>query len=403
MLVVERVDELLAALSGGGRHVVGVYDPYDRGPMKVLGFPLHVRPGFLFFMVLIVALYRDEFGVWLAGAIAVFTLLHELGHALAARRAGATAEISLDFLAGYASYTSEQPLSRGTEAGIALAGPVTHITAGLLVLLAMGVNPLVAIERGQTPASAAVWWAGVAIGAFNLIPVLPLDGGNVVTSALDHFAPGKARHWMTYASVVITVGAMIAFSLNTQLRGFVVFLGLLVLMQLQGIFEERDEHAVSIFDRAAAAIRAGDEAKAARAVSKGMRKPSEQPLVPQPLPAAELRRLLAVLPRPLPTGDPWNEYVLTTLLVHGGEHREAATYGAESYARTPQPLLAATIARAAGGLGDEATAIAWLRAAVHDGTSPQGIATVIDRAPELAHIRQLPDVVAMRRALQPTG
>ena len=87
------------------------------------------------------------------------------------------------------------------------------------------------------------------------------------------------------------------------------------------------------------------------------------------------------LPRPLPTGDPWNEYVLTNLLVHGGAYREAATYGAESYARPPQPLLAATIARAAGGVGDEATAIAWLRAAVHDGTSAQGVLTVIDRAP----------------------
>ena len=44
--------------------------------------------------------------MWLAISIAGFTLLHELGHAVAARRAGAKAEISLDFLAGYASYHS---------------------------------------------------------------------------------------------------------------------------------------------------------------------------------------------------------------------------------------------------------------------------------------------------------
>jgi Zn-dependent protease len=371
--------------------------------MKVLGFPIHVRPGFLFFMVLIVALYRDEFGFWLAGSIAVFTVLHELGHAVAARRAGATAEISLDFLAGYASYSSEEPLSRRREAVIALAGPLTHITAGLLVLLAMGVNPLVATERGETPASAAVWWAGVAIGAFNLIPVLPLDGGNVVTSVLDRFAPGKARRWMTYASVVVTAGAAVVFAFFPTLRGLVVFMGLLVVMQLQVVFEDRDDHAVSIFDKAADAVRAGDDAKAARIVSRGMRKPSQQALVPQPLPDAELHRLLAALPRPLPTGDPWNEYVLTNLLVHAGLHREAATYGAESYARAPQPLLAATIARAAGGVGDEETAIAWLHAAVQDGGSPQGVLTVIDRAPELAPLRHRPEVAAMRQTLQPTG
>jgi Zn-dependent protease len=368
--------------------------------MKVLGFPVHVKPGFLFFMVLIVGLYRDEFGLWLAGSIAVFTLLHELGHAVAARRAGATAEISLDFLAGYASYTSKRPLSRLSEAVIALAGPLTHITAGVLALLAMGVNPLVATDRGSTDAAAAVWWAGVAIGAFNLIPVLPLDGGNVVTSALDRFMPGRARRLMIYASVTVTALGAVLLAV-TGYRGLVVFLGLLLLMQLQEVFEDREAHAVSPFDEAAAALREGDEAKAVRAVTKGMRRPSERALVPTPLPDPELQRLLDVLPRPLPTGDPWNEYVLTNLLVHGGRHREAAEYGAASYGRNPQPLLAATIARAAGGLGDEATAINWLRAAVDSGGSTDGVATVIDRAPELANVRHRPEVVAMRRSLQP--
>ena len=370
--------------------------------MRVLGFPIHVKPGFLVFMVLIVGLYRDEFGVWLAGSIAAFTLLHELGHAVAARRAGATAEISLDFLAGYASYTSERPLSRSAEAGIALAGPVTHITAGLLVLVAMGVNPLVAVERGSTSASAAVWWAGVAIGAFNLIPVLPLDGGNVVTSALDRFLPGRARHVMIYASLVITILGAVVLAL-TGYRGLTVFLAFLLMMQLQMIFEEREDNAVSPFDDAAAALRDGDEAKAVRIVVKAMRRESPRPLVPAPLPDDELRRLLAALPRPLPTGDPWTEYVLANLLVHGGQHREAAEYGAASYARTHQPLLAATIARAAAGLGDETTATNWLREAIDSGASREGIATIIDRAPELATVRQRPDVVAMRRALQPTA
>ena len=264
----------------------------------------------------------------------------------------------------------------------------------------MGVNPLVAGERGSTAASAAVWWAGVAIGAFNLIPVLPLDGGNVVTSILDRFLPGRARPAMVYVSLALTVLGGIALAVFGY-RGMTVFLAFLLVMQLQMLYEERDEHAVSPFEAAAAAMRDGDEVKAARIVRKGMRRERERPLVPAPLPDDELQRLLAALPRPLPTGDPWNEYVLTNLLVHAGRHREAAEYGAASYARAPQPLLAATIARAAGGLGDEATAINWLRAAVESGASPEGIATVIDRAPELAAVRQQPAVVAMRQSLQP--
>ena len=370
--------------------------------MRVLGFPVHVRPGFLVFMVLIVALYRDEFGVWLAGSIAGFTLLHELGHAVAARRAGATAEISLDFLAGYASYTTKRPLSRLTEAGIALAGPLTHITAGLVVLLIMGVNPLVATDRGSTAGSAAVWWAGVAIGAFNLVPVLPLDGGNVVTSILDRFLPGRARRVMVYASLGLTILGGIVLAL-VGYRGLTVFLALLLMMQLQMVYEDRDERAMSPFDDAVAALRAGDQAKAVRTVEKGMRRENQRQLVPTPLPDADLQRLLEALPRPLPAGDPWNEYVLTNLLVQGGRHREAAEYGAASYSRMSQPLLAATIARAAGGVGDEATAVNWLRAAVDSGASPDAVATVIDRAPELASVRQRPDVVALRRSLLPAS
>ena len=55
---------------------------------RLLGFPVHVRPGFVMLMVLIVVLYGDEFGIWLAGALAAFTLLHELGHATATRARG---------------------------------------------------------------------------------------------------------------------------------------------------------------------------------------------------------------------------------------------------------------------------------------------------------------------------
>ncbi|MFM7082805.1 MAG: hypothetical protein ACKOYI_12785, partial [Actinomycetota bacterium] len=73
--------------------------------MKILGFPIQIRPGFLVFLLLIVFLNGVPLGTWLAGSVAVFTIAHELGHAVAARRTGATARISLDFLAGDASFT----------------------------------------------------------------------------------------------------------------------------------------------------------------------------------------------------------------------------------------------------------------------------------------------------------
>ena len=98
---------------------------------RLLGFPVHVRPGFVMFMVLIVVLYGDVFGLWLAGSLAAFTLLHELGHAVAARRTGAEAEISLNFLAGYASYVPTRPLSRAEQIGISFAGPGIQIAVSI--------------------------------------------------------------------------------------------------------------------------------------------------------------------------------------------------------------------------------------------------------------------------------
>ena len=124
---------------------------------RLLGFDVRVQSGFVMFMALIVFLYRNEFGVWLAGAIAVLTLVHELGHAVAARRMGAHAEISLGFLAGYASYRPTRVLSRAEQAWISFAGPFVHITTSVTILVAMGVNPLepstASRRRGGKPRS----------------------------------------------------------------------------------------------------------------------------------------------------------------------------------------------------------------------------------------------------------
>ena len=109
---------------------------------RLLGFPVHVGAGFVIFMVLL-AFINDggEFGWWLAGSVAGFTLIHELAHALVARRAGAEASISLEFMAGFTSYHAAKPLSRPWTIAISLAGPLTHIAAGVALLVALGGDP----------------------------------------------------------------------------------------------------------------------------------------------------------------------------------------------------------------------------------------------------------------------
>src|SRR3954451_17114413 len=114
--------------------------------LRIFGFPVDVRPGFIMLVALFAIVYsgqgEGELGIWLAASVAIFTLIHELGHAFAARATGAEASIALDFLAGYASFEPTRPLKRWERAGISVAGPGLQIALGLGVLAAMRVNPL---------------------------------------------------------------------------------------------------------------------------------------------------------------------------------------------------------------------------------------------------------------------
>ena len=367
---------------------------------RILGFDVHVQSGFLIFMALIVALNPDEFGLWLAGAIAVLTLIHELGHALAARRAGATAEISLGFLAGYASYRPTRPISRVRHAWISFSGPGLHIGISIVVLLAMGANPLDVADFDDSPAAFAIWWAGPFIGAINLIPVLPLDGGNIALQGLDRLAPDRARHWMVYFSIGATAaGAVWLFA--TGWAGFGIFVAFLLLAQFQMLHALRGRPEVrSAWEVAAAALDSGRDSKAQRTLVAALTHP--QPIPPSSrlsLSRAQAEALIDLLPEPLPHGDPGNEYVLANLLHSTGRHAMAAEYAASSYGRHPNTLSAVIVARSAGALGDDDTAIAWLRAADEGATAPPALADAIDRAPELERVRAHPDVVALRRSL----
>ena len=168
----------------------------------------------------------------------------------------------------------------------------------------MGVNPFDEASWQRSAASQAVWWAGPAIGLFNLLPLLPLDGGNVVASLLERWLPGRARRTMLYASLVITIGAAIWVAVRRQLRSFTVFLGLLVVMQLQMFFDDRTRQAVSPFDKALAALRAGDPERATRTLVNGLRRPGRPASCRARSTTPPPDSCWRLLPRPLPVRRP---------------------------------------------------------------------------------------------------
>ena len=368
---------------------------------RLLGFPVQVRPGFVVFMLLIVFLYGNDFGLWLAGSLAVLTLIHELGHAVAARRTGAEAEIALDFLAGYASFTPSRPLSRWEQAGISFAGPATQIVVSVGVLAALGANPFDSDSWRDSPATAAIWWAGVAIGLLNLVPVLPLDGGHIALTALDRLMPNRAERPMLYISIAATAVLAVLTFTNDRFRGFGILVAFLLVTQLQMLGAMRAPR--SPWDSALSSLEAGRERRARRTLLSALSHPSASPPPPtSPMRAEQAQQLVDLLPDPLPFGNPSNEFVLASLLIQLGRYDEAAHYAAGSYERLASPLSAALVARAAAALDDRATAIGWLRTAAETGTSSAVLAMMIDRAPEFNGIRQTPDVAEIRRSLEPS-
>jgi Zn-dependent protease/predicted transcriptional regulator len=111
----------------------------------------------------------------------VSLLLHELGHAIQARREGMEIEgITLWLFGGVAQFRGMFP-SAGAEFRIAIAGPLVSLAIGVVFVAAAVVLGLPAGVDG------VVSWLGMInliLLVFNLIPALPLDGGRVLRSAL---------------------------------------------------------------------------------------------------------------------------------------------------------------------------------------------------------------------------
>lgn len=199
---------------------------------QLFGFPVAIKPGFGVFIFILAFLYPFPLGLWVAGAVAVFTLIHELGHAIVARRNKCDASIALDFMVAYASYESSTPLKWKQKIAIALSGPGLQIGIALLVLLAFGVNPFSRADISSSEVAAAVWWAGVALGALNLIPLLPLDGGAVVGEVVERIFPQRGRRYVLQASFGITAVAAAA-SVMYGAIGLVPLFVFMMVMQWQ--------------------------------------------------------------------------------------------------------------------------------------------------------------------------
>lgn len=178
---------------------------------RALGFQVNVQPGFLMLLGIyaLFAIQAQQQLVLLASwCVIVFSsiLLHELGHAVVSRRLGlrvGTIEIH-----GFGGHVTHQPTNPRNQLMISLAGPGAGFLVGLPTLAAMysGVVPDVPVLQSI---ARDIVWVNVGWGMLNLLPMMPLDGGNALRSLLALRA-SEGTAWRVTALVGAALGVGLA-------------------------------------------------------------------------------------------------------------------------------------------------------------------------------------------------
>jgi Zn-dependent protease len=148
-------------------------------------------------------------GAVIAVGLLVSVAVHELAHGLMAIRLGGEVEGVTLMLLGGVSQIGKLPRTPRAEALMAVAGPVTNfVLAGVLFLLhdASGHGP-------ADPRMGLFYLAhaNLVLGAFNLLPAFPMDGGRVLRAVLAS-RMGAARATDTAASVGKTLAILLGLA-----------------------------------------------------------------------------------------------------------------------------------------------------------------------------------------------
>ncbi len=205
--------------------------PYDLN-FSVAGIPVRVHP--LFWVVtLLLGLGGGDTATVVIWVIAVFVsiLVHELGHALAAAAYGWQPRIVLHQFGGLAIYS---PSSRSgwSDVIITAAGPgAGFLFAGLLILVLnllnlpapflgwnLGADRLVD-NRNLLYLIADLLYVNLMWGLVNLLPIFPLDGGQISRSVLLWINPHRGWYWAVWLSLIAAGGMTLLSLLGARAGG----------------------------------------------------------------------------------------------------------------------------------------------------------------------------------------
>lgn len=181
-----------------------------RGPairFRIFDTPVRIGLSFPIVIVALPLLVGGDLGrtPWMLGSwlalVTVSVLIHEAGHVAALRACGFHPEISLNALGGLTSTDEPGTLSPWRSIGVSLAGPAAAVLLGLTINSA-----LIPIHGREVEwFRSAAWFVNIWWSAFNLLPIVPLDGGHVTREFVEMASRrrGGALWWLAAVTVAI--------------------------------------------------------------------------------------------------------------------------------------------------------------------------------------------------------
>jgi Zn-dependent protease len=170
--------------------------------------------------------YLIGFGLVLCLLVSV--LLHEMGHALTARRYGIGVRgITLEMLGGFTEMDRDAPSPR-IELVVSLMGPAVSLLLGLLAAAATAI-----LGEGTLLHEMAfqLAFSNLVVALFNVLPGLPLDGGRALRAGVwaashDRHLADRVAGWSGRGVAVISVVAVIAL----YAQQIISWIGLIITM-----------------------------------------------------------------------------------------------------------------------------------------------------------------------------
>ena len=181
---------------------------------RIGAIPVQILPSFFLMTVLLNVRLSNvsELIAW-ALVVLVSVLAHELGHAAVARAFGLAPQIQLHGMGGTTSWASGRALSVAQRIAISLAGPC----AGFLVAACIRYGIPQSAWRSELGAMlySDLLFVNFGWGILNLLPMLPLDGGNVMAELMNALTHGRGeRPARIFSIAVAALAALLALRIG---------------------------------------------------------------------------------------------------------------------------------------------------------------------------------------------